>query len=219
MKRPRGRPRHQSKPNLEFTQDAYNILEAAAVKLLGRLGLLDNQFITVQDLISEGWERTFFYVKTPEDMKRFMFLHAQAAMARYLKAHSQRPYWPLQGDVADFVPPFDVPSGRELDDPAVSAQLVDEWRHLSQAQRRSLLETIRRGSRPSAVYRELEQRQTVRRLLASRRFTRRDRYIAQQCVLLGRSKNEVARELGVSGERIRQIVRDLRAGRLGRPRH
>ncbi len=219
MKRPRGRPRRQFEPNIEFTRDAYRILEAAAVTVLDKLGLLDREYITVEDLVNHAWHRTFFYVKTTREMKDFMFLHAQTEMANYIKDHGPRRYQPLQEDVADFIAPFELPSGRELDDPAISAELVDEWRHLSPAERQSLIETIRRGARPSEIYRQLEERHTMRGRLASRRFTRRERYIGRQCVLLGRPKHQVAQELGLTAERIRQIVRDMLAGRLGRPRH
>ncbi len=219
MKEPQGRPRHQFQPNIEFTQDAYQILEAAARTVLTRMGLLDTEFITKDDLISHCWIRTFFYVKTPEEMANYMFLHAQTEMANYIKEHGAREYQSLHGDDANDVPIFDTISPRELDDPFASAALVDEWRHLSPEQRQVLFETIQQGERPSRAYEKLRRRQEALQLLQSRRFTRRERYIAYQCLVLGRPKRLVARELGLTRERIRQIVRDLLAGRAGRPRH
>ena len=123
---PQGAPRQIFESRLPFTDEAYHILEAAATLVLKRLGILERGYITKEDLIDICWLRTFFYVRTPADLKGKMFLNAMTAMARYAKEMGQRTYVPL-GDLWD----EDVQVGFDTPDLQEARRTLEELASLS----------------------------------------------------------------------------------------
>lgn len=85
----KGRPRRIFKPQVEWTPEiekvAMKIMWVAADRVLRNLGLLRRNFITHDDLISNCWLRTFFYLKKPEHVKTKLFIWAQIEMCRYIR--------------------------------------------------------------------------------------------------------------------------------------
>ena len=52
-----------------LTPRPYHPSHATPCPRLSRTGLLDGQYVTKEDLISVGWERTFFYLKEPQEIQ------------------------------------------------------------------------------------------------------------------------------------------------------
>jgi DNA-directed RNA polymerase specialized sigma24 family protein len=131
MKGVMGRPRRQRHARLEFTDEAYHVLEAAATVVLRRLGLTDRGYVTKEDLISNAWDRTFFYVQKPEHIKTRLFVWAQMEMVRYIRSEiGPCTYLPIDPHDPE-AEALSLPSGRELDDPAVAAAVLDDLEKLS----------------------------------------------------------------------------------------
>jgi DNA-binding CsgD family transcriptional regulator len=207
----KGVPRRQFRAHLELTEEAYAILEAAAHRVLERLGMLDTNFVTKEDLIDHCWQATFFYLRSYEELK-VLFLRARDEMWRYVtRKIGPLRRRPLEADPDSERPAFEPDSGRELDDPARAAQALDEWRNLPSAHRQYILESVLGGRRRQDLARERQERELAPQLLATRGLlTRRERYLVHQCMLRGRPKRELAAQLGLSKERIRQILRSAR---------
>jgi DNA-directed RNA polymerase specialized sigma24 family protein len=212
-----GRPRQQFQPNLEFTDEAYHILEAAATVTLHRMRLLGSEYVTKEDLIDHCWAATFFYVKDEKDLKKKMFLNAQAAMYHYIQdKFGARAYTPIgPADKDRDTAPFDVVSPRELDDPALTAALVDEWKTLPTAYRQVLADCVARGYSQEETAERLRDCQLAVLLLAEPGWlSPRDRRIVRGCLIQGRSKQAVARKLHVTRERVRQLLANILAAAL-----
>jgi hypothetical protein len=209
-----GRKRHQFQPNLEFTGKAYHILEAAATVTLSRLRMLGSEYVTKEDLIDHCWAATFFYVKDDKDLEKRMFLNAQTAMYHYIKdKFGPRVYAPIEpADEERDTAPFDLASPRELDDPAVTLALVDEWNNLPAAYRQVLADCVAQGRSLEDTASHLRDCQLALLLLDQRgRLSRRDRQIVRGCLIQGRSKEAMGRKLHLTRERVRQILCGLRA--------
>lgn len=214
QRRPQGAPRHQFAPNLEFTDKAYRILEAAATMILHRLGLFESGYITKEDLIDHAWATVFFYVKNEHDLEERMYLNAQTAMFRYIKdKFGPLSYVPIEPeDEENERPPFDVEDPREMNDPAAIMAAVDEWAHFHEDFRQVVHECAARGLSLEDTNQRLWDCQLALVLLAQhRRFSRRDRQILRGCLIRGRTKKQVARQLHITRERVRQVLRDARA--------
>jgi DNA-directed RNA polymerase specialized sigma24 family protein len=209
----KGRPRHQFQSNLEFTDKAYHILEAAATVVLQRLRMLDSQYVTKEDLIDHCWAATFFYIRNDNELEKKMFLHAQTAMYRYIKdKFGPRVYTPIEpADKDRDTAPFDVVSPRELDDPAVTLTLVDEWNSLPAAYRQVLADCVAQGSSLEETAQRLRDCQLALILLDEHgRLSRRDCQIVRGCLIRGHSNEKLARKLHITRERVRQILRNIR---------
>jgi hypothetical protein len=134
---PVGRPRRQRRAHLEFTPQAYRILEAAATFVLRRRGLLHRGYFAKEDLISVAWENCFFYLKKPEDIEKYLYLNAVAAMWQYLQGR-QGPWCYEVIDPNDENDPVLNCLARELDDPAVLAEFWSGWQRLDRRRREIL---------------------------------------------------------------------------------
>jgi hypothetical protein len=212
-----GRPRQQFQPHLEFTDQAYHILEAAATTTLHRMRLLGSEYVTKEDLIDHCWATTFFYVKDDKELEKRMYLNAQAAMYRYIKdKFGPRVYTPIgPADEDRETAPFDVVSPRELDDPAVTVALVDEWKNLPAAYRQVLADCVARGCSLEETGLRLRDCQLALLLLAQPGWlSPRDRRIVRGCLIQGLSKQAMARKLHVTRERVRQLLQDILAAAL-----
>jgi DNA-directed RNA polymerase specialized sigma24 family protein len=134
---PVGRPRRQRRARLEFTPQAYRILEAAATVVLHRWGLLSRGYFAKEDLISVAWEKCFFYLKKPEDVGKYLYLDAITAMRQYLRGR-HRPWCYEAINPHDENDPVLNRLARELDDPAVLAEFWSGWRRLDRRRREIL---------------------------------------------------------------------------------
>jgi len=88
--RRRGRPRSIWRSHIEWTSEVEDvvmpILEAVASDVLNRMGLIRGRFVTRDDLVSYGYQRVYFYIKSMDDVRRTLFLACGRTMFRYAQA-------------------------------------------------------------------------------------------------------------------------------------
>ena len=147
MRGQQGRRRQHQEAKLEFTREAYEILEAAALRVLGRWNLVTSEYVTKEDLIDYAWLRTFLYLRKPEDIRERMFIYALQAMNTYLRTVAPRPGGRRIGSSLgdEDGTPWEPASERELDDPAVVAELFDRLHQLTPRDRFVIVERLLGG--------------------------------------------------------------------------
>jgi hypothetical protein len=84
----KGRPIVVTRARMELTKDDYCILEAAARTSAKRMGVL--RIWPVEDLISVGWRRVFFYRETHEDFAKYGYSNCIREMCIYIKKEQQK---------------------------------------------------------------------------------------------------------------------------------
>ena len=76
------RPRRQCQSHLEFREQDYCLLEAAATEALRRTGSFGK--FDKAELVSVGWELVFFYAKSYDWFEKYGYVHAVKHMQRHI---------------------------------------------------------------------------------------------------------------------------------------